>query len=60
MRLLWKLFFKNKNIIVSSGNTIANEEEFKDRVIYLLYNMSKKTLLMKWMSYLYYTEKGEK
>ena len=35
-------FSKIKKIIVSSGNTIANEEEFKDRVIYLLYKYCQK------------------
>ena len=30
-------FLKLKKIIINSGNTILNEEEFKDRVIYLLY-----------------------
>lgn len=35
-------FSKIKNIIVSGGNTITNEEEFKDRVIYLLYKYCQK------------------
>lgn len=37
-------FSKIKNIIISSGNSITNEEEFKDRVIYLLYKYCQNEL----------------
>ena len=33
-------YFKIKNKLIKNGNTIMNEEEFKDRVIYLLYKYS--------------------
>lgn len=34
-------YFKIKNKIIKGGNTILNEEEFKDRIIYLLYKYSQ-------------------
>lgn len=37
-------YFKIKNEIIKKGNSIQDEEEFKDRVIYLLYKYSQHEL----------------
>ena len=37
-------YFKIKSKLIKNGNTILHEEEFKDRVIYLLYKYSKHEL----------------
>lgn len=37
-------YFKIKNKLIKNGNTILHEEEFKDRVIYLLYKYSQHEL----------------
>ena len=37
-------YFKIKNKLIKNGNTILHVEEFKDRVIYLLYKYSQHEL----------------
>ena len=37
-------YFKIKEVLLKNGNTILNEEEFKDKVIYFLYKYSQHEL----------------